>query len=602
MARALAGDNIAFSIAVTKLEQAEDGSRYIEGIASTPDQDVDDEVIVSKGLDCSYLDTGKGHLNWEHKDEPAFQIGIIKAHKITPRGLWIRARLFDDNENADDAWKTMKANPDHGYGFSIQGKTVERDDRYPKRITKARVTAIALTSKPVNPNTYADVCKAFTKGMGNFEIVQSPSGPFAVDAVLVEAFRENGLDIAKALSAGYSPADGSPRVGGAALRIESLQCGRMVETRGQENQPAATDATKGKRKRKKKANGGETGPVVKAFKEFVLGGCSHGDCPAAKVGDIAGHYRQCAGLPDEEAEALEEPTARQIIKGGKTMLSDLQKAIEEAEADLEKAEKPDADEPKEKATEKEPPEEEEEEGEEEEEEVEKAEDSDEDEDEEPEEKEEPMKKVRGKAIKTTPKAQGGAEGTPVVKSIRERMQDTGDEDGEPLSKALELEEAAVADALEKGIDVKPFLNGLVSVFSDRTDDLEKAILSGRADNEIIAQGLAITLKRISNLEAINSGVQKAISGQVEDLHKAVAALADQIGYAVKGPVPVQVPVGAFPASRSPESLSKAQAMDVLHTARREGRLKDGLCITAAEADPSGDLANQYIRRYGLTPR
>ena len=44
-------------------------------------------------------------------------------------------------------------------GWSIEGRSLERDPQNPKRITKALITGVAITPTPVNCATYLDLVK-----------------------------------------------------------------------------------------------------------------------------------------------------------------------------------------------------------------------------------------------------------------------------------------------------------------------------------------------------------------------------------------------------------------------------------------------------------
>ena len=44
-------------------------------------------------------------------------------------------------------------------GFSIEGQAIERDVLNPKRVLKARITGVAITQCPKNPNTLMNIIK-----------------------------------------------------------------------------------------------------------------------------------------------------------------------------------------------------------------------------------------------------------------------------------------------------------------------------------------------------------------------------------------------------------------------------------------------------------
>ena len=137
----------------------------IEGLASTPSQDQQGEVVLVKGLDLTYLDQGKGTFNWNHfgDKDPSSVIGLITKHSRTPDGeLYVKGRLLKALPKAQAAYNLMKALDAEGesrrMGMSIEGKVLHRQN---KVIYKAWVKAVALTMDPVNQDTYVSFAKSF---------------------------------------------------------------------------------------------------------------------------------------------------------------------------------------------------------------------------------------------------------------------------------------------------------------------------------------------------------------------------------------------------------------------------------------------------------
>lgn len=141
----------------------------IKGIASTPDQDSEGEILEPIGFDLKrFLSTG--FLNWNHqaKNDASKVIGEPTLAKVTNDGkLYVEGVLYNGHPLAESVWslaETLKNNNSkRKLGFSIEGRALERDIINPKKITKALLTGLAVTPTPVNTNTYLDLCKGEQK-------------------------------------------------------------------------------------------------------------------------------------------------------------------------------------------------------------------------------------------------------------------------------------------------------------------------------------------------------------------------------------------------------------------------------------------------------
>lgn len=136
----------------------------IKGLASTADEDADEEFLDPKGFDLSMFKS-QGILNWHHKsgDDPSAIIGEPTAAKITKRGLEIEGMLYADSKKARSVYalaQTLQKNSTtRRLGFSIEGKVLERDEFNPKIIKKAKITGCAITHMPKNSNTFMEIVK-----------------------------------------------------------------------------------------------------------------------------------------------------------------------------------------------------------------------------------------------------------------------------------------------------------------------------------------------------------------------------------------------------------------------------------------------------------
>ena len=137
-----------------------------KGIASTTKRDTDNEVLMPQGFDLSYF-TESGLVNWNHqsKDNPSAIIGEPTLAKVVPDGLYVETELYK-TPTAKGVWELAKAmsKKKRKLGFSIEGKVLERDPLDATKITKAKITGLAITPTPKNNATFAEMVKG-----GSFE-------------------------------------------------------------------------------------------------------------------------------------------------------------------------------------------------------------------------------------------------------------------------------------------------------------------------------------------------------------------------------------------------------------------------------------------------
>ena len=189
--------NFNFWVPLSKSQDSKDGdARIIEGIASTPDLDLQNERVNQGGIDFDYF-LNHGYFNWDHKPGAENKIGEPWEVKVTPKGLYVKGIIYKGKKAADAVWEHIKAlgkNPGskRKVGFSLQGKTVRRNGN---SILKCWIQDIAITTAPINYNTYLDIVKAF------------------------DQYSWEDPEVVKAVAAGYAT---SNQTGGSALRTEDL--------------------------------------------------------------------------------------------------------------------------------------------------------------------------------------------------------------------------------------------------------------------------------------------------------------------------------------------------------------------------------------------
>lgn len=197
----LNNDNFKFFVPL-EISKAKDSSgkevMKIGGIASTDDKDSDDEVLEPNGFDLSYF-MRNGFINWHHqsKTNPAAVIGEPTKAEITEKGLYIEGELYNDSPVAKQVWdlaKTLeKSSKTRRLGFSIEGKALERDSLDKKRITKAKITGVAITPSPKNACTMMDIIKGEVNGYEpEFQVEVEKAAPNGGECNVIDITKPNG--------------------------------------------------------------------------------------------------------------------------------------------------------------------------------------------------------------------------------------------------------------------------------------------------------------------------------------------------------------------------------------------------------------------------
>lgn len=145
---------------------------YVRGYATTPDLDLQDDIIDPKGIDISHFIT-HGYINYEHYQGDEYKIGVPTedTHVDPEVGLFVEAKLYKGNPYAKSMWNLAnniaKSGIDRKLGFSIEGFARERDKEDPRIIRKTYITNVALTTNPANPHaTWEAFMKSFLAGNG----------------------------------------------------------------------------------------------------------------------------------------------------------------------------------------------------------------------------------------------------------------------------------------------------------------------------------------------------------------------------------------------------------------------------------------------------
>lgn len=155
-----------FFVPATFSKSGETGKMSIKGVCSSNTEDSDGEFLDPTGFDFQPL-LDKGFFNWNHqanKDANAI-LGRPTSAQVINNGkdLYVEGYLYKGSQHAkavyDLANVLEQEDPDRRLGFSIEGQAIERDPINPKRVKRARITGIAITHCPKNPNTLLSIMK-----------------------------------------------------------------------------------------------------------------------------------------------------------------------------------------------------------------------------------------------------------------------------------------------------------------------------------------------------------------------------------------------------------------------------------------------------------
>jgi hypothetical protein len=138
-------------------EDIEKATAKIGGVCSTDDLDFEGESIAQDGLDWSYF-LQHGWFNHEHQQGPSAVLGHpVKVEPIDEKRTRVEGLLYLAKDLGKQVYETAmalkKAGGDRSLGFSIEGQVIERCPKSPKRVLRAKVLNVAITSAPVNPHT-----------------------------------------------------------------------------------------------------------------------------------------------------------------------------------------------------------------------------------------------------------------------------------------------------------------------------------------------------------------------------------------------------------------------------------------------------------------
>lgn len=212
--------------------QEKDGRRFVYGVTSTEDLDLDEEIVSAAGLKKSmdyFLKHGRIDYDHKSKEEPRFIIGEpVEAHFDGKNQMHLKGELYKGLDVADQVWKLLKAGSTR-LGWSVGGKVIKKAMQFDKSLNKfvpkvveAIINHIAITPHPKNVNTYA-TANAYGAFMKSLAVPGSNLGTI-IDIGGVEYVLANRERFEKAIStASGGPAGGTTALGTNPIIPQSLE-------------------------------------------------------------------------------------------------------------------------------------------------------------------------------------------------------------------------------------------------------------------------------------------------------------------------------------------------------------------------------------------
>lgn len=161
---------------------------FVRGYASTPDLDMQGEIVQPSGIDIDYF-VKSGWVNYEHKQEAEFKVGAPtdNCYIDMNKGLFVEAILFKDNKHAQSMWELAnnlsKEGIDRNLGFSIEGYVNKRNDTHSNVIEDIVIRNVAITTNPANTEATWEnfVAKTWEAGTETNPAMMVDGGALAVE-------------------------------------------------------------------------------------------------------------------------------------------------------------------------------------------------------------------------------------------------------------------------------------------------------------------------------------------------------------------------------------------------------------------------------------
>lgn len=137
----------------------------IEGLAATPNLDLDQQILKPSGFKLDYF-LKSGFLNYNHQSgsSPDAIIGEPVDAKVTNEQFYIKGKLYAWSKLARSLYDIAKnlendKESDRNLGFSIEGLTLKTENNL---VSSLLVTGCAICFVPKNNETYLQVVKGIT--------------------------------------------------------------------------------------------------------------------------------------------------------------------------------------------------------------------------------------------------------------------------------------------------------------------------------------------------------------------------------------------------------------------------------------------------------
>lgn len=140
-------------------------SMIIEGLASSDDIDLDNQILKPSGFILDYF-LKSGFINYNHQTSisPDAIIGEPTDAKVTGEKFFLKAKLYSWSNLARNVYTVAKKleedkTSDRTLGFSLEGLTLETKDNL---VSKMLLTGCAVTFVPKNNSSWARIVKGIT--------------------------------------------------------------------------------------------------------------------------------------------------------------------------------------------------------------------------------------------------------------------------------------------------------------------------------------------------------------------------------------------------------------------------------------------------------
>lgn len=144
-------DNLNLFAPIQKVEEQEDGTIKVWGVASTPSRDTQGEIVKTEAIEAALPDYLK-FANIREMHQPIAAGTAIEA-AIKDGGLHLGAHVVDEGSVKKVKTGVLK-------GFSIGGKYLDRDPADKSIVTALKLTEISLVDRPANPDCLISMWKA----------------------------------------------------------------------------------------------------------------------------------------------------------------------------------------------------------------------------------------------------------------------------------------------------------------------------------------------------------------------------------------------------------------------------------------------------------